>query len=399
MIYKLLFLFILPLSCLINNDTNIDYFHESYFAIIGTTGEGKSEFLNALCGKKICETSAKSKSKTKNNQLVIFNYNNHLFKAIDTPGLDDSDSSKDAEDNINNLLKIYPKINTLIIIKKYCTYRLSESLQKQIEVYMKAFPLKNFWEHVIVINTFSNPNNDDFKDFLVENGEKFEEKINNSNNLVEIMKKMNIDLPNNLPEFYVDSKYYNKYPEIKKTLIQIKNKIQSNKYMFKEVIYGGIKSETKESKKNKGFYIVKEFETMKLIDFDDSEIYIEKIIKEKEIAPEDCPIEKTEEEYEFFKFNWISVFKRDFFHNWLNVLVMDKIIKYKVYKINTYIVGNITVRGDRIFDRIEYTSLLEEGVIKFLDQIFPKEFTTFVKKILLSRVKFGMYNNFFNSDL
>ena len=76
-----------------SKEITFDYESESFFAIIGLTGHGKSEFLNALVGEKVCEVSNKGKSKTQKIQLVELLYENNKFWAIDTPGLDDSNNN------------------------------------------------------------------------------------------------------------------------------------------------------------------------------------------------------------------------------------------------------------------------------------------------------------------
>ena len=48
---------------------------------------------------------------------------------------------------------------------------------------MKAFPLKNFWEHVIVVNMYANPGDESFRDFMEEPHENYIEKILDFKNL------------------------------------------------------------------------------------------------------------------------------------------------------------------------------------------------------------------------
>jgi ABC-type nitrate/sulfonate/bicarbonate transport system ATPase subunit len=63
---------------------SIDYINESYFAVLGLTGAGKSSFLNAINDTESCEVGKKDKSCTQKNQLVTFLFNNQRFNALDT---------------------------------------------------------------------------------------------------------------------------------------------------------------------------------------------------------------------------------------------------------------------------------------------------------------------------
>ena len=81
-----------------------DYIAQNYFVVVGLTGHGKSTFINALCGEKLCEVSSNINPGTLRYQLISFSYKNHIFNAIDTPGLDNSDSNNKNIEQINNLL-------------------------------------------------------------------------------------------------------------------------------------------------------------------------------------------------------------------------------------------------------------------------------------------------------
>ena len=153
-------IFQINVSLLTTNEIEMKYTNDSYFTAIGITGEGKSSFLNILSGKNKFSISSKGNSETQTVQHVSFSFNGTSFVAIDTPGLDDSvDNSKKIKD-LKRLISVYPTLKCLLIVKKYNNFRLSLSIQESIKVFMEAFPKKNFWDHVIVINTFS------FKGFL-----------------------------------------------------------------------------------------------------------------------------------------------------------------------------------------------------------------------------------------
>ena len=153
------------------------------------TGAGKSLFLNAISNTDSCPVGSQGKSCTQKNQLVSFVYKNHRFNAIDTPGLDDSDNNDEKINTLKNILKNHPKIKKIILIKKYNDLRLPLSMQNSFSTFMEAFPLKTFWEHVILVNTWANPHDETFTDFIEENHEKFLDKILGCKNLLDIMEK------------------------------------------------------------------------------------------------------------------------------------------------------------------------------------------------------------------
>lgn len=329
----------------------IDYLHESYFSVLGLTGTGKSLFLNALSDTESCIVGSKGKSCTQNNQLVSFIYNNHRFNAIDTPGLDDSDNNNEKIKILKNILKVHPKIKKIIVVKKYNDMRFPLSMQNAFITFMEAFPLKTFWEHVIIVNTWANPHDESYTDHMIEGHENFLDKILECQNLLNIMDQKNINLPTTLKEYFVCSKKIKKYQEVADEFNLIKNDILHSKLMFKEVIVSKILENSRESKKNKGFYIIKKFRTITCIDFDNTKTSIEEIIEEKEVVPKDCKIIKTEEESEFIENDSVK---------WYDVISLGiswairNTKKYKVYKVHTYQVGDKEIKGDRIYDRIEF---------------------------------------------
>ena len=74
---------------------SIDYIYESYFAVLGLTGAGKSLFLNAISESDSCLIGSLGKACTQKNQLVSFVYENHRYNALDTPGLDHTDNNEE----------------------------------------------------------------------------------------------------------------------------------------------------------------------------------------------------------------------------------------------------------------------------------------------------------------
>ena len=162
---------------------------------------------------------------------------------------------------------------------------------------MKAFPLKTFWDNIIIVNTQANLHDESYTDHKKEGHDNFLDKILECQNLLNIMNQKKINPPTKLKEYFVFSKKIKKYQEIANVFNLIKNDI----LMFKEVIVGNILENSKERGKNKGFDIIKKFRTITCIDFDNTKKCIEDIIEEKEVAPKDYKIIKTEEESEFIE--------------------------------------------------------------------------------------------------
>lgn len=332
----------------------IDYLNESYFAVLGLTGSGKSSFLNAISGDNACIVANTGLACTQKPQLVSFvppHIPNHRFNAIDTPGLDDTNNNQEKINILKNILAVHPTIKKLIIVKKYNDLRLPESMQNAIIAFMEAFPMKNFWDHVIIVNSWANPHDESFNDYMEEGHQKFLDKILGCQHLLKKMKEKDIQRPKDLKEYFVCSKKIKKYTEIKEEFNKIINDIKQSQLMFKDVLISEIKERSIESQKNKNFYIITKYKTITCIDFDDKETVLEDIIEEKEVAPKDCEVDHVDEEEEFLEkddIQWYDVVSLGI------IRVLRKTKKYQIYKINCYKVGDKIVRGERIRNRIVY---------------------------------------------
>ena len=210
-------------------------FKESYFVIVGLTGVGKSTFVNAISNKKWCRVSVKGKSMTQNNELIRFSQNHHTFYVVDTPGLGDSQNNERVINELKTLLSKWPFLKKIVIIKPYTEIRLADYLQKALEVIMDCFPLQNFWDHVLIVNNRCIPTDEAYKDFLEENPETFLDKLKQCTNLLDFMKSKNIDCPNEVKEFFIDSKKKDKFPSIKQGFDDIIENIQNTPMMFKTI--------------------------------------------------------------------------------------------------------------------------------------------------------------------
>ena len=126
--------------------------------LMGKTGHGKSTFSNLLSDSTDFVIGDSTRSCTKEIKLkCFFNHENQAkISIIDTPGLSDSDGddNKIIDDMKKYLIKPdIPRINTILIVISIQENRMDQSLKKLIEEICRIFPLKNFWEHAIIIWT------------------------------------------------------------------------------------------------------------------------------------------------------------------------------------------------------------------------------------------------------
>ena len=148
---------------------------------------------------------------------------------------------------------LYPGIKTIIIVKKYNDLSLPMSIQSALSIFMEAFPLKTFLDFVIIVNTWVNPHEETFLDYLEEKYETYLYIIWWCKNLLKIMEHKKINLPSNWKEYYVCSKKIKKFTQIKDEFNKIKVDIIYSKLMFKNVQISQILERLRENEKNKGF--------------------------------------------------------------------------------------------------------------------------------------------------
>lgn len=318
-----------------------------FYAVIGITGSGKSEFLNAITGTKSLKTSCDANSITQEFKVAASNYNNKILLGIDTPGLSDSTNNDEKKKKLKEILSSFPRIQKIIIVKKFNDVRIDEALQDAIKVFMESFPLKNFWEYVIIVNTWADTESRSFKDFMKKLYQSFRDKINSCENLKKYMKKKKIEFPKEIKEYFIDAVYYNEIKGMNETLNAIKTDIINSEKMFYKIEKSDIITKTEESKENKGFFIITKFYKITFTDFNGTKIETERIFSIQEESPSEANLIETKRIEKFIKYDDIR---------WFDVLslsatwwIRDTKI-YRVYIQKIYKIGDKIIKGDEIYE-------------------------------------------------
>ena len=285
---------------------DIKYINESFFIVFGLEGSGKSLFINALSGQETLKFNTHNFSTSETFQIANFVFKNHFFNAIEIPGC-----SGEYEDNVKlaqlkGLLNNINKIKKIILIKKYNEFRIATSIQKAIILFMNTFPRKQFWDNFIVVNTWANPHDELFIDYMEEDHENFTKIINNIDNLKDVMFKLDILNQSKIKEYFVDSKKIHKYKEIADEFDKIKEDIKNSSSMLKL---------------NANIYSLSDYPIIK--------------------------IEEIEEEIEEDNVKWYDVAS----------LGIAKAIRNKkkcnIYEVKYYQFGDKIIKGEKIFKRVE----------------------------------------------
>lgn len=340
--FLILFQISLVLILSMENDIADKYTNKSYFAVIGITGEGKSAFVNKISEKNKFSESSDGNSETQQVQDLEFIYNNDTLVAIDTPGLDDSLNNNEKIQNLKALIYEYPKIKCIVIVKKYNNFRISLSLQKAIELFMESFPLENFWDYVIVINTWSNPKDVSFQDYYRNNRQNFVDKINKCDNIRKIMIEKGIQKPSEIKEYFVDIKEYENDEKMKEIFNMIKSDILNKELMFKNVTRSEIKISEEEIVKNK-LYRVKTYRVITCTDFDNKRKEINETLEIKLEKLSDANRNETKKRKKYKRRDGVR---------WYDIVTLSiswwfrKKDLYSIYYYDVHKIGNLFIEAE-----------------------------------------------------
>ena len=137
------------------NDINI-----TKILLLGKTGVGKSTFANFILkyDHDVFEKSGSGNSCTKDIQSMIGNQGtiSSEILIIDSPGI--FDSEKTNEEILKNIIiklkqNFADGLNCILILFNGTDPRFDEYTEKQIQLYLKIFPIKNFWSHISLVFT------------------------------------------------------------------------------------------------------------------------------------------------------------------------------------------------------------------------------------------------------
>lgn len=128
--------------------------------LLGRAGVGKSTFGNFILkyGRDIFKKSGLGKSCTKEIQCMIGNKGtiSSDILIIDSPGIFDSEKTNEEiiQKLIINLKQNFAEgLNCILMLFNGSDPRFDEYVEKQIQIYLKIFPVHDFWAHVSLIFT------------------------------------------------------------------------------------------------------------------------------------------------------------------------------------------------------------------------------------------------------
>ena len=119
---------------------------------VGVTGEfssGKSTFLNAYLQRNAFQSSDSPDSCTKITSVESNVINNKILKAIDTPGIKDTDNTdqENVKQLVEFLLNYEDGVNAVAIVLNGQNDKFTKDTEKFIKIAHQMFNHPDFWEH------------------------------------------------------------------------------------------------------------------------------------------------------------------------------------------------------------------------------------------------------------
>ena len=193
---------------------------------IGETGNGKSTFLNAYLQKNALQSSNRPNSCTKMRSVESNIINNKILKAIDTPGIKDTDNTD--QENVKQLVEFLLNyeygINAVSIVLNGQNDKFTKDIEKIIKIAHQMFNQPDFWENlcIIFIKWYSE---------MTEKQKKMKQDEYKKNVIASINKYTDSNINIDLPVFFVDSENYKKDEKTKIELNRFNNFVFSKNAM------------------------------------------------------------------------------------------------------------------------------------------------------------------------
>ena len=205
---------------------------------IGETGMGKSSFLNSYLQKNAFKASDSPDSCTKITSVDSNIINNQTRKAIDTPGIKDTDNTdqENVKQLVQFLLNYSEGINVVALVLNGQNDRFNRDTEKFIKIAHQMFNHADFFEHLCIIFTkwynVMTPEQkrikqEEYKKRVIESITRYTEQ------------KINIELP----MFFVDSPNYqtdqNTKDELERfnTFVTSKNALKTTQVEVPNIFY------------------------------------------------------------------------------------------------------------------------------------------------------------------
>ena len=190
---------------------------------------GKSSFLNAYLQKQAFRASDSPDSCTKVTSMDSNIINNQTRKAIDTPGIKDTDNTdqENVKQLVEFLLNYNDGINVVAIVLNGQVDRFTKDTEKFIKIAHQMFNHPDFWEHLCIVFT-------KWYSGMTEEQKRIKQEEYKKRVIESIRKYTESDINVELPMFFVDSPNYQNEEKTKAELERIKN-LNLGKPMPKEV--------------------------------------------------------------------------------------------------------------------------------------------------------------------
>ena len=193
---------------------------------VGETGNGKSAFLNAYLQKNAFQSSNKPNSCTKITSAESNIINNKILKAIDTPGIKDTDNTdqENVKQLVEFLLNYEDGINAVAIVLNGQNDKFTKDTEKFIKIAHQMFNHPDFWEHLCIIFT-------KWYSEMTEEQKKTKQDEYKKKVIASINKYTDSNINIDLPVFFVDSENYKIDEKTKTELNRFNNFVFSKNAM------------------------------------------------------------------------------------------------------------------------------------------------------------------------